>query len=102
MLSSLTTFKSHSSYFKRLLNISSFSINKGTDLAVLQQNPFAILSAVNTKTKIVLSDALFTLIAQQPQAMLLAMFIQPKIVNGKKVYEVELKDGKFSVNGSAL
>ena len=81
---------------------SSFHVNKSANLAAIQANPFAALNAVNTKTKIILSDALFTLIAQQPKAMMLAMIIQPQVVNGKKVYELELKDGTLTVNGKPL
>jgi len=81
---------------------STFQINKSTDLAMIQANPFAAMNAINTKTKIVLSDALFTLIAQQPKAMMLAMLIQPKVVNGKKIYELELLNGKITVNGKPL
>ncbi len=81
---------------------SSFHINKSANLAAIQANPFAALNAVNTKTKIILSDALFTLIAQQPKAMMLAMIIQPQVINGKKVYELELKDGTLTVNGKPL
>jgi predicted RNA-binding protein with RPS1 domain len=81
---------------------SSLSFNQNANLAVIQSNPFAAIDAINTKTKIVLSDALFTLIAQQPKAMMLAMIIQPKVVNGKKVYELELKNGKITVNGQSL
>ncbi len=81
---------------------SSFKVNKTANLAAIQANPFAALSAVNTKTKLVLSDALFTLIAQQPRAMMLAMIIQPQVINGKKVYEIELKDGKLTVNGKPM
>ena len=81
---------------------SSFQINKNANLALIRDNPFTAVDAINTKTKIVLSEALFTLIAQEPKMMMLAMIIQPKIVNGKKVYELELKDGKLSVNGQSL
>ena len=81
---------------------SSFQVNKSANLAQIQANPFAALSAVNTKTKLTLSDALFTIIAQDPRAMMLAMIIQPKVVNGKKVYELELKDGKLTVNGQGM
>lgn len=81
---------------------SSFKVNKTADLTAIQANPFAALNAVNTKTKIILSDALFTLIAQQPKAMMLAMIIQPQVINGKKVYELELKDGKLTVNGKPM
>jgi hypothetical protein len=34
--------------------------------------------------------------------MMLAMIIQPQVVNGKKVYELELKDGTLTVNGKPL
>jgi len=81
---------------------STFQVNKSADMAMIQANPFAALNAVNTKTRIVLSEALFTLIAQQPKAMMLAMLIQPQVVNGKKVYELELKDGTLTVNGKPL
>ncbi len=81
---------------------SSFEVNKSANFAAIQANPFAALSAVNAKTKIVLSEALFTLIAQDPRAMMLAMIIQPQVVNGKKVYAVELKDGKLTVNGKPM
>jgi len=81
---------------------SRFQISKTADLAVIQINPFAAIAAIDTKTKIVLSEALFSLIAQQPKMMMIAMLIQPKVINGKKVYELELKDGKITVNGQSL
>ena len=81
---------------------SSFQIDRSADLTAIQSNPFSTLSMINTKTKIILSDALFTLIAQQPKAMMLAMIIQPKVINGKKVYEIELKNGKLTVNGKSM
>jgi len=81
---------------------STFQINKSADMAMIQTNLFAALNAVNTKTRIVLSETLFTLIAQQPKAMMLAMVIQPQDVNGKKVYELELKNGKLTVNGKPM
>ena len=81
---------------------SSFEVNKSANFAAIQANPFTALGAVNAKTKIVLSEVLFTLIAQDPRAMMLAMIIQPQVVNGKKVYEVELKDGKLTVNGKPM
>ena len=81
---------------------STFQINKNANLALIRNNPFAAVDMINTKTKIVLSETLFSLLAQQPAIMMLAMLIQPKVVNGKKVYELELKDGKISVNGQGL
>jgi hypothetical protein len=77
-------------------------IDKSFDITTLQTNPMAAINAVNTKTKITLSSELFSLIAQQPRAMMIMMLIQPQEVNGKKVYEVELKNGSFTVNGKSI
>ena len=81
---------------------STFEVNKDANFAGIQANPFSALDAINTKTTLTLSDALFNLIAKDPRAMMLAMLIQPKVVNGKKVYEVEIKDGKLTVNGKPM
>ncbi len=81
---------------------SSLSIKKSADLTKIQENPFAIIDAINSKTKITVSDDFFTILAEQPQIMLFAMMIKPQVVNGKKVYEIELKDGKVLVNGKGV
>jgi hypothetical protein len=77
-------------------------VDKSLDLAALQTNPMAAMNAINTKTKVTLSSELFSLIAQQPKAMMVMMLIQPQEINGKKVYEVELKNGSLSVNGKPV
>ena len=82
--------------------VSTFGIDKNANIVAIQANPFSMLGAVNAKTKIILSDTLFALIAQQPRVMMLAMLIQPKVVNGKKIYEIELKKGKLTVNGKPV
>ncbi len=79
-----------------------FKVNKSASLAAIQANPFTALEAINAEIKLTLSDALFTIIAQDPRAMMLAMVIQPQIINGKKVYELEIKDGKLTVNGKPM
>jgi len=81
---------------------SQFKINKSANLAEIELNPFAAMNAVNTKTKIMLSPELFMMIAQDPRAMMLTMLIQPQEINGKKVYEIELTDGKLLVNGKPM
>jgi len=77
-------------------------IDKSLDLAALQANPMVAMNAVNTKTKITLSSGIFSLIAQDPRAMMFMMLIQPQEINGKKVYEVEIKNGSLSVNGKHM
>ena len=78
------------------------ALDKSLDFSAIQQNPMSALSAIDADLKLSLSDDLFALAAQQPQAVMVMMMIQPKDVNGDKVYKVELKDGKVSVNGQPM
>lgn len=77
-------------------------INKSFNIAVLEQNPLLALQAFTLNLDLNLSKELYTLIGQQPEAIMAMMLFQPKDVNGKKVYKVELKDGKLTVNGSPV
>jgi len=77
---------------------SSFDIDKSLDLSSLEKNPMAAIGAVDATLNLSLSNQFFGLLAQQPQAMMAMMMFQPKDVKGKKVYKIELKDGKVSVN----
>ncbi len=81
---------------------SSLSVDPTLDLATLETNPMAALSKVDAQLQITLSNALFSLVAQQPKAIMLMMLFQPKDVNGQKVYKVEIKDGKLFVNGMPI
>ena len=77
---------------------STFDIDKSLDLSSLEKNPMAAIGAMDANLKLTLSSQLFGLIAQQPQAVMAMMLFAPKDVNGKKVYKVELKNGKLTVN----
>jgi len=77
-------------------------IDKSLNITALEVNPLSALSAVDANLEMTLSKDLFSIIAQQPKAMMALMIFQPKNVNGKKVYKLELKDGKFTVNGMAM
>jgi len=77
---------------------SAFDIDKSLDLSSLERNPMAAIGAMDANLKLTLSNQLFGLIAQQPQAVMAMMLFAPKDVNGKKVYKVELKNGKLTVN----
>jgi hypothetical protein len=77
-------------------------IDKSLDITALQQNPLLALSTIDANVKLTLAPALFGLIAEQPKAMMMLMLFQPEDVNGKKVYGIELKDGKLTVNGMSV
>lgn len=77
-------------------------IDKSLNIAALQQNPLLALNTLNANLDLSLSNELFTLIGQQPQAVMVMMLLQPKNVNGKKVYKIELKGGRLTVNGSPV
>ena len=74
-------------------------LDKSLDINNMEKNPLLALNAIDANLDVELSQTLFALIAQQPQAMMALMLFQPKDVNGKKVYKAELKDGKVKVNG---
>ena len=77
---------------------SSFDIDKSLDLSTLERNPMAAIGAMDANLHLTLSNQLFGFLAQQPQAVMAMMLFQPKDVNGKKVYKVELKGGRVTVN----
>jgi len=79
-----------------------FDIAKTFDFAAVQQNPLAALSTINAKLNLNLSNSFFGFVAKQPQAAMAMMFLQPKDVNGNKVYDVELKEGSLKVNGQPM
>jgi len=78
------------------------NIDKTLNIATSQANPLAALSAIDANVNITLSRELFGIIAQQPQAIMALMLFQPKDVNGQKVYTLELKDGKLTVNDTPV
>ena len=81
---------------------SALDIDKSFNLSNVRNNPISALNSIDANINVELSRDLFNLISQQPKAMLALMLFQPKDVNGKKVYDLELKDGKFVVNGMSV
>jgi len=74
-------------------------IDKSFNIKVSQRNPLSTLDALNANLKVSLDKTLFSFIAKQPKAMMAMMLFQPKDVQDKKVYTVEIKNGKILVNG---
>jgi len=77
-------------------------IDKSLNIIALENNPMSALSAIDANLNINLSKELFSIVAQQPQALMALMLFQPKDVNGKKSYKLDLKDGKLTVNGTPM
>ncbi|RUM75497.1 MAG: hypothetical protein DSZ12_03560 [Sulfurovum sp.] len=81
---------------------SKIHIDKSLNVTALQNNPMATLSAIDANLNINLSKEIFNLIAQQPKAMLAFMLFTPKDVGDKKVFTIDIKKGKLTVNGMAV
>ena len=79
-----------------------FTLDKTFNLNVVQRNPLLALSAIDATLNLTLSSSFFGFIAQLPQATMAMMFLQPKDVNGNKVYDVELQHGTLKVNGKPV
>ena len=75
-----------------------FQIDKSLNINTLQQNPMLAINAINANLDIALSQGLFAMVAQHPQAVMAMMLFQPKDVNNQKVYKIELQDGSLKVN----
>ena len=82
--------------------LADIAIDKSLNITAINSNPLAALDAIDAKLKVVLSKPLFALIASQPKTMLALMLFQPTEENNQKVYSLELKDGKASVNGMSI
>ncbi len=78
------------------------ALDKSLNIQTLERNPMASLSAIDANIKLSLSKEIYVVLAQQPQVMMIAMMFQPKDVNGKKVYDLQLKNGKVLVNGKPI
>lgn len=81
---------------------STLEIDKSLQLSALEKSPLLAINAINANIDLSLSDSLFAFVATQPQAVMAMMMIQPKSVNGQKVYKVELTDGKLTVNDKPI
>ncbi len=77
-------------------------LNKTFDLTGLKENPLALLGGLSTKTYIEASPELFSLLVQDPRAMMVLMLFPPKEKNGQKVYDIQYIKGKLTVNGTSM
>ena len=82
---------------------SALHIDKSLKLSKLEKNPLYALDKIDAKMKITSSKALLDVIKEDPKAMLTMMIFRPKkVVDNKRVYSFELKDGSLKVNGKSI
>ena len=96
---SITHDKQKIDGFKLMTNV---DVDKSIDLDIFNKNPLGALNAFNADIDLTISNGLFGYAAKLPQAMMIMMFIQPKDVNGNKVYKIRLKDGTLKINDKAM
>jgi len=77
-------------------------IDPSLNIQNIAQNPMGALQAIDANLTLSLSTELFTLISQQPQAMMALMIFPAKEEKNKKVYQVELKSGTLKVNNQPV
>ncbi|MCK4441571.1 MAG: hypothetical protein KAU90_06170 [Sulfurovaceae bacterium] len=74
-------------------------VAKDFDLKSLNSDPLAISKLVDAKINIEASNELISIIASNPQAMVMMMILQPIDKNGKKYYDIEFSKGSLNING---
>jgi len=74
-------------------------IDKSFNVSAASQNPILALNALQIKTHISVSNTLYTLIVQDPRAMLMIMMVPPMTKENRKIYDVDFSNGKLTVNG---
>ncbi len=78
------------------------SIAKSFNINAASQNPLLVLDAIDIKTYISVSDALYALTVQDPRAMIMMMMVPPVEKAGRKIYTVIFSHGKLTVNGTSF
>lgn len=81
---------------------SQITIDKSLNLADIDKNPLLALKALRAHLNLTLSEGLYSYIGQQPEAIMAMMLFPPKEVQGEKVYDVEVNDGRLIINGSPV
>lgn len=78
------------------------TLDKTFNLLALETHPMSALSTINADLNFILSNDLFSVVMQQPEAMMALMVFQPKDINNSKAFELKLKNGQFTVNGMSM
>ncbi len=82
------------------INLSSqLKLNKDFKWEGVEANPMLLMKLPNLKANIELSNELFNMMAQTPQAMMIMLMAQPVDKNGTKVYDIEFNQGSLKLNG---
>ena len=77
-------------------------IAKSLNLDAISQNPLLALDAIKIRTHMEVSDTLYTLMVQDPRAMIMMMMAPPVAKKGTKVYDIDFSGGKLTINGTSF
>jgi hypothetical protein len=99
---SIETIENRGKNLKGFTLDAKMTLDKTFDILALETNPMSALSTIDADLNLILSNDLFSLIMQQPEAMMALMVFQPKDLNNSKAFELKLKDGQFTVNGTPM
>jgi len=77
----------------------SIAIDKSLNINAASQNPMLALNALQIRTHISISNELYSLIVEDPRAMIFMMMAPPASQKGRKIYDMDFSNGKLKVNG---
>jgi len=78
---------------------SQLQLNKDFKWKGVEANPMLLMKLPQVKANIALSNEVFNLMAQTPQAMMIMLMAHPVDKNGTKVYDIEFNQGSLTLNG---
>jgi len=79
-----------------------FTLNKNINLREIQSNPFALLSAVESKAHISLSDSLYNIAKKRAELSLILLFVKPISKEQKKIFDITYQNSHLKINGNQI
>ncbi len=81
---------------------SQIEIERPFDISRFATDPKQLLSVMDARIALSLSNDLLTLLKEDPETLLFYMRYRPKTISDQSIYNIHLKDGSMKINGKAL
>jgi hypothetical protein len=81
---------------------SQIEIEHPFDISRFATDPTQVLSVMDARIALSLSNDLLALLKEDPETLLFYMRYRPKIISDQSIYNIHLKDGSMKINGKAL